>query len=231
MLREIEESIGELLQTEVGVEDKRIIFGEDPESLPAISIRNLGFEMGKPTISEDLESQTPRAVELLNGTGSKKNFELQESMMRGSLRVEHPQGKILREGEDYHMDYDQVQVQFERAPKKGKENIKVSYQPKRGIVTLKKAKLQARYSIQVWQKERDKADALGHKVMEALLMAEEEFSKKGMEIKPGKGKLRLDEPMQATVLEIECDLEREIQIQKEVGLIEKVEVRSQGPLV
>lgn len=230
MLKEFEDALLEVLKPELGIGDKSIIFGGTPKSSPALLIKNTGFRIENPGMSEGLEQSSRKRIELLDGTGRKRNFELEEPPRRGSLQVQTPPGKILKEGDDFELNYEDGSLEFKEPPPKGDGNIKVTYEAKKGVVTLKVVKVEADYSLQIWHDDREGADSLGEKMMRALLLAESDLADRGMEIKAQTGSLESNPNGDGYVFKAECQLERELRIEEVVGVIEEVKVTSREPL-
>ncbi len=231
MLREFERAVDEVLKKNLEeIPKDNILFGEAPSKLPALSIGNIGFRFDSSGLAEDVERGRIENEEAFSGDGSSSSFRLKEKPMEESLRVEHPLGRPLAARDDFSVDLEKSSIVFKKPPAKGKDNILVRYVGQRGIVSLKVVKLRADYSLDVWHTDREKADQIAEKVVKLLLVAQNDLSAQGYDLRPTEGNMEGGPDGKATVVRLRYSMERELRVEQVVGIIERVELSGKRPL-
>jgi hypothetical protein len=226
MLAEIEERLVGILQKGVAeIPAENILVDDKPKKFPAIVIRNLDFRFENAALVEDLDQGGTETQEEFSGDGKKRSFKLEETPAKGSVQVEFPTGSFLREKDDFTVNYKEGAVELGTAPSKGKNNVIVKYAPGHRALMLKSLKLKASYSIGVLGKDRVEVDSFAERVVKALLMAQDDLSAEGIEIKPLEGMISVEEDGVRKV-QLKYAIERELRVEKVMGPMEKIEIAS-----
>lgn len=227
MFTKIETAIISVLQDHLDAVPKENIGVKKPKprgSLPAISLTNIDYEIKDVGVGRSISRQGKAVQDTFNGDGKRKEFALTENPLRPLIRVEHPRGKTLRE-DDYDVDYEKAVVRFSSPPKRGKENVVVTYHKPTEIKGLT---FSLRYHLNVWAKDEAQRDAVTMNVIEVLLREEDALNRQGIFIKPVRG---FNIPPNENVPEeiygntTEYQIEADLQIEVPRPRIEKVEVQ------
>jgi hypothetical protein len=184
MLAEIEDKIADSIREKIAdVPLENVAINVKPNRLPAVVLSCLKFKFGNSDLSENFDEGKIEFEENFDSDGVKKSFTLQEKPLKKSVSVESPSNVILTEKKDYTINYDEVSIELEKAPPKGKRNVIVRYASEKNVITLKSIKLKAQYAINIWETDRVHADTLAQKVVTALLTAQDQLLTEGIEIK------------------------------------------------
>lgn len=227
MFTKIETAIISVLQDHLNAVPKENIGLKKPKpkgSLPAISLTNIDYEIKDVGVGRSISRQGKAVQDVFNGDGKRKEFTLTENPLKPLIRVEHPRETKLRE-DDYDVDYENSVVIFNSPPKRGKENVVITYHKP---TEIKGITFNLRYHLNVWAKDEAQRDAVTMSVIEILLREEDALNRQGIFIKPVKGfniapNENIPEAIYGKTTEylIEADLQIEIPHPR----IEKVEVQ------
>ena len=227
MFNKIETAIIKVLQDHLNAVPKENIGVKKPElsgSLPAISLTNIDYEIKDVDVGRSISRQGKEIQDTFNGDGKRKEFALTEKPLRPLIHVEHPREKKLRE-DDYDVDYEKAVVIFYSPPKRGKDNIVITYNKPTEIKGLK---FNLRYHLNVWAEDESQRDAVTMKVIEILLREEDALNRQGIFVKPVKGfNIAPSEnvPEEIYGKTTEYLIETDLQIEVPRPRIEKVEVQ------
>jgi hypothetical protein len=227
MLKEIEDKLVQVLREKiVDLPKENIVVSVEPNKFPAVVLSNVEFKLEKAEMAENMDSGAIVLEEKLSPNGSETVFRLQEGPLKDSVQVESPVGTQLTERENYLVDYEKFSLKFQKAPAKGKNNLKVTYKSKNRVLTLKTLKLKTIYSADVSGKDRTEVDLLAEKVVKAFLEAEDRLADEGIEIKPVGGKMFVEE--ETAKVQLSYAVEKIMRLEQVVGPIEKIEIKREN---
>jgi len=223
MLKEIEDKLVKVLREKLtDVPKENIVVGIEPSRLPAVVISSLEFTLEKADMAENLDSGDIDLEEKLSPNGVETVFKLKEEPLRNSLHVEYPIGEQLTEKSDYSVDYARFSIKMRKAPTKGKNILKINYKSRNRVLTLKKLKVKALYSVDILGRDGTEADSLAEKVIKTLLEEEDKLIDEEIEIKPVGGTTSFQEKNVKTRLNYK--VERLMRLEQIIGPIEKIEI-------
>ncbi|MGF3498809.1 MAG: hypothetical protein ACQXXL_04205 [Candidatus Methanosuratincola sp.] len=224
MLQEIEDLLVETLRKNLkGISGDQIGAGDRLKVTPSVGVSCGGFKFGT---QQAVDSEGSRAVEISEVLELKRDEarkRLKNKPEGGSLEVQVLEQKSqeaakeswmkIAEGEGYTVDYKAGTIEFRKPVWKAK----ISYRTKADV--LRRAlKLISKYFIDIRGFDGQKTDSLAEEVVKILLAESDVFERQGIRIRPLKG-IKLEEG-----LRIACIAEKEISVEFEVGVIEKIEI-------
>ena len=228
MFTEIEETLISLLREKlVEIPKEHITTDTWPNKPPAVKISNLEFKLQNAAMAANMDTGRVEREEIFDGDGVKTSFALQEKPLKNSVRIESPLGILLEEKGDYAVKYANRSIDFIRAPEKGKNRIRIRYFSQKCVMTVKSLKLKALYCFEVWGDTSTEADSIAEKVINALVMAEDQLLEREIEIKPVGGTFIVEKD-QTKKIRMRYVIEKELRIEQIVGPIEKIEIASKN---
>ncbi len=194
-------------------------------ALPSVVICDADFSLQDLSLGAEGSEEREEHRELLSGDGASTSFTLSTRPIKPLTRVESPVGHYLKEGSDFKVDYGTGMLSFSTPPKKGKENISVTFVALKSVSVDRGVKVAAKYLLDVWAGDKTTADEMAEEAIRSLLVGRDELAKKGLDLKLLGGKV-LEEsgPSVGWGKRLECTIEGEIHAKIPVGAIEKIEL-------
>jgi len=225
MLAEVEDRIVKILQEKlVEIPSENIGINTKPGKLPAIILSGLKIKFQNAGLAENMDQGKLEQEEKLTSDGTKTSYKLKEKPLKNSVHVESPPGTLLAEKGDYSVNCKEGEINFKKAPEKGKGNIFVKYQLNKSVMMLKSLKVKALYAIDVWGADRGEADSVAEKVVKTLLTVEDQLLAEGIDLKPVGGTFSSEEEAKNKKVQLKYVVEREMQVEQIVGPMEKIEI-------
>lgn len=224
MLQEIEDLLIETLRKNVkGVAMDQIGAEDLVKGTPSVGVACRGFKFGAQQAVDSEGSKTVDISEVLELKKDEARKRLKNKPERGSLEIhvlEHnvkEAGKDswmrITEGEGYTVDYKAGIIEFTQPVWKAKITYRTNAE-----VLRRALKLISKYFIDVRGGNSQETDALAEEVVKTLLAESDVFERSGISLRPLKG-IRLEDG-----LRIVCIAEKELSVEFEVGVIEKIEI-------
>ncbi|MCQ8892225.1 MAG: hypothetical protein NQU41_02445 [Candidatus Methanosuratincola sp.] len=224
MLQEIEELLIETLRKNLkGVPGDQVGALDRIKGTPSVGVSCGGFKFGAQQAVDSEGSKTAEISEVLELKRDEARKRLKNKPEGGSLEVQvlerkgHESGKEswtkIAEGEGYTVDYKAGIIEFRQPVWKAM----ISYRT-RADVLRRALKLISKYFIDIRGGDSQKTDSLAEEVVKVLLAESDAFERRGIGIRPLKG-IRLEDG-----LRIVCIAEKEISVEFEVGVIERIEI-------
>lgn len=224
MLQEIEDLLIETLRKNVKTVAGDQIGSEDRlKGMPSVAILCGGFKFGAQQAVDSEGSKIVEISEMLELKKEEGKKRLKSKPEKGSMEIyvlerkgqegERESWRKLSEGEGYTIDYKAGAVEFTQPVWKAK----ITYRT-RADVLRRTLKLISKYYIDIRAGDGKKTDALAEEVVKILLAESDAFERRGVRVRPLKGS-KLDDG-----LRIVCIAEKELSVEFEVGLIEKIEI-------
>lgn len=224
MLQEIEDLLIETLRKNLkGVSGDQVGAEDRLKGTPSVGVACGGFKFGAQQAVDSEGSKTVEISEVLELKRDEARKRLKNKPEGGSLEVQVLERKgqeagkeswmKIAEGEGYTVDYKAGMIEFRQPVWKAK----ISYRTRADV--LKRAlKLISKYFIDIRGGDSQKTDSLAEEVVKILLAESDAFERRGIGIRPLKG-VRMEDG-----LRIVCIAEKEISVEFEVGVIEKIEI-------
>ncbi|MDI9644360.1 MAG: hypothetical protein QFX35_03970 [Candidatus Verstraetearchaeota archaeon] len=213
MLQEIESLIVETIIPRIqGVPRERLFPKKPTEGAPAVYLSCRWFRFEPQEISESNCAKVLEVSESLVLGNGEKSRKLKNNPERGTLSVTSG-GKILKEGEDFTVDYACGELHLADHYKQ----FEVLYKTKAEVLR-RTLKLTAKYAIDVIGDGQEEVDRICGEIVRTLLLEYPAIEGKGVKILPlgglpFKGGMRLF-----------YKIESEVSAEFEVGVIKKIEV-------
>jgi hypothetical protein len=226
MLAEIEDRLVKILKEKlVEIPSENISINTKPSKPPAIILSGLKIKFQNAGLTEDMDRGKLEQEEKLTSDGAKTSYKLREKPLKNSVHIESPPGTLLAEKDDYSVNYSEGEIDFKKAPEKGKGNIFVKYQLNKSVMMLKSLRVKALYAIDVWGADRGEADSVAEKVVKALLTVEDQLLEEGINLElVGGGFSSAEEEGRNQKVQLKYVVEREMQVEQIVGPMEKIEI-------
>jgi hypothetical protein len=228
MLAEIEDLITKVLQDSVkGIPKEKISALPVPATPPAITILSRHFKI-ESQMTESTGQKRTQLDESFSVEGNKPILKLKNKPIDDEIAVESPPGSRLEEDVDYSINLNQATITFiknEQTKLKGK----VRYYAQNDYLS-KTLRLVAKYVIDVNGKDWDATDALAEEVLRAMILNNEEFESRGIQLKPLAGRTTIEEGKEnERRIQLAYLVEKEIEIETSAPSITKIEIFKKKP--
>lgn len=228
MLQEIEDLLVETLRKNLkGVARDQVGAEGRVKGTPSVGIACGGFKLGP---QQAVDSEGSKAIEVSEVLEFKKDETikwLKNKPVRGSLEIHVLERRgqeaanedwiKIAEGEGYAIDYKAGKVEFAQPAWKAKVRYRT-----RADLLRRVLKLASKYFIDIKGGDSQKTDALSEEVVKILLAESDAFERQGISIRLLRG-VRIEDG-----LRIVCIAEKELSVEFEVGVIEKIEIGHGG---
>lgn len=235
-LSEISAAFVKALQERVESVSGRNISSRSPRSdhgaLPAVFVYSPGFTFEDVGLGGEGVEIREEMRESFSGDGSKTVFSLAGKAQRPLLRVETAAGQPQVESVDYKMDYARGVLTFRSPPPRGSGNVSVRYNSASGAGKTKQIHLDAAYHLEVWATNEKQRDDITVDLIEAVALSQEDFAKKGMQVRPVEGVdlyASGEIPGGVFAKRVVYRVEANLQVKMPAARIERVDVRQLPP--
>jgi len=197
-------------------------------TFPFVSLYDVDFTLEDLGIGRESGESKEELSEKFSSDGKKSSFQLTVKPLKPIISLESPIGEIRKENEDYTVDYEKGVVTFISPPKKGKENVLISYHSAKGVFVKRGLKVNAKYYIDIWASDKDACDSIAIDVIKTLLIGRDELAKQGLNIRPIQGfniEVEKEFSNPAFGKRLIYSIETEIYVEITVPPIEKVEIQ------
>ena len=200
----------------------------DSKSFPLVSVTSSDFKFEDAGLGGNASVEKELALESFSCDGKITTFKLEGKPERPLVSVEFPPKVPHSEPEEYRMDYSKGVITFREAPKKGKDNLIVKYYSASKAGSIRSIRMNVNYNVDVWSKNEAERDRLTIDVIKAIAISQEDFSTKGMHVKPVEGK-NLEATEGIFAKRLVYGVEADLKVKIPAARIERVEVRQTKP--
>jgi hypothetical protein len=223
MLGDVEDLIIKTLQENLTLAPKKnIVSSSAASTLPRVTVKNLKFKFVNAGIAENIEQQRLPIEQVFN-INSSNSCKLSEKPLRFSVTVESPKGVKLNEKTDYVINYENSIVVLLKELTKPKNEVLVRFYSRKNMLTLKATKLRSLFCIEAADKTALGTNNLTEEIVKALLIAEDQFSHRGIQIKPLRGSIKSTDDGYLT--ELYYLVEFELRVEQETEPVEQIAIK------
>ena len=163
-------------------------------------------------------------IEKFSGNGVKKIFKLSSPPLKPITRVEHPPGVILRENIDFTVNYEKQTILFKRPPKKGNENIVITYYDRNKVYEILYLTMSVVYRIHIYSKDPEKCNNLTVKILEIIFLNREKLELNNSILNIAGFKTERKNGRIHRIIEIVFE-EYNMAFRKKVGVMEEIKIK------
>jgi hypothetical protein len=231
ILPEVDQAILELIRDSVNSLPKTSIVIQKstspPKKIPIVYLWNRSFTASDVSIGAAAPETGERIEDRFSGDGKNASFKLSNPPLRPHLSVTL-QGRTMREGRDYRVDYSKGTLTFLQAPEKGQKNIQVSYASGKGASEVRAQRLRLTYNLDIWASEQSTGGTIMNEVASALLLSRDYLASQDIQLRLTGGRDVTDIdgiPDGLFCKRLECVAEADLFVKRHIPRIERIDFK------